>query len=259
MTHALDADPPQRNSGEQVAQTVGEQTRRVAAETGKQAKDLLREGRQQLAEQAREGQQRAARGLRALADQLDQMHAKADGPGMLPDIVRQTADQTRQAASWLDRREPGDLVNEVRAFARRRPGLFLAGAALAGVLVGRLTRGVVDAQGEDDKPDKPDDKQQPAPRTVRPPQPPPPSFQAMNPAVAPPGYPPQVQPGYAVPPAPAYSQPPPQVPPNQQPPAPVPPNQPPAQVAPNQRPPVPVPPNPQLPPPWQPDLDQAQP
>jgi hypothetical protein len=31
--------------------------------------------------------------------------------------------------------------------ARRRPGAFLVGAALAGVIIGRLTRGVVDAAG----------------------------------------------------------------------------------------------------------------
>ncbi len=37
-------------------------------------------------------------------------------------------------------------------FARRRPGAFLLGAALAGVAVGRLTRGAVDAARSDSGP-----------------------------------------------------------------------------------------------------------
>jgi hypothetical protein len=201
--------------GQQVAQTAGEQTKRVVSETGRQARDLLHEGRQQLADQAREGQQKAAGSLHALADQLDEMHAKSDGSGMGPEVVRQAAGHTRTVASWLEDRQPGDLLNEVRGFARRKPGVFLAGAALAGVLVGRLTRGVVDAQRDDS-----DDSQQ---RDGRGPAP----VQAVNPALAPqPAYPPtytqppaqQVQPDYRQPPAPSYSQPPAQVPPGYAPP-----------------------------------------
>jgi hypothetical protein len=205
--------------GGQVAQTVGEQTRRVASETGQQARDLLHEGRQQLTDQAREGQKKAAGSLHSLADQLEEMHAKSDGSGLGPEVIRQAAGHTRTVASWLDDREPGDLLDEVRDFARRKPGMFLAGAALAGVLVGRLTRGVVAAQSDSDE------ERQPS----TPPEPP--RFEATNPATTPttspttvPGaYPPpvesqQVTPGYAQPPAPAYSQPPAQVPPGYAPP-----------------------------------------
>jgi hypothetical protein len=45
-------------------------------------------------------------------------------------------------AGWLESREPGDLVAEVRSYARRNPGTFLVGAALLGVVAGRLTRNV---------------------------------------------------------------------------------------------------------------------
>ncbi|MEK8109106.1 phage holin family protein [Micromonospora sp. M12] len=48
----------------------------------------------------------------------------------------------QQAAGWLDEREPGEVLDEVRTYARRNPGTFLAGAAVAGLLVGRLTRGL---------------------------------------------------------------------------------------------------------------------
>jgi hypothetical protein len=135
--------------GGQVGDTAGEQVRRVASETGQQARDLLREGRDQLHQQAKEGQRKAAGGLHALADQLNEMAEKTDGEGLAPEVVRQAAERTRGVANWIDGREPGALLGEVRAFARRRPGVFLAGAALAGVLAGRLTRSAVAAASDD--------------------------------------------------------------------------------------------------------------
>lgn len=70
--------------------------------------------------------------------------------GLATEAARQGADKAHQAAEWLAQREPGDLLDELRSLGRRRPGAFLAGAALAGVLAGRLTRGVASAGHEDD-------------------------------------------------------------------------------------------------------------
>jgi hypothetical protein len=55
------------------------------------------------------------------------------------------AGRTDSVASWLEAREPADLLDEVKSFARRSPGTFLAIAVGAGVLAGRLTRGAKDA------------------------------------------------------------------------------------------------------------------
>jgi hypothetical protein len=46
---------------------------------------------------------------------------------------------------WLDSHGPDEVLDEVRSFARRRPGTFLLIAAGAGVVLGRLTRGLKDA------------------------------------------------------------------------------------------------------------------
>ncbi len=135
-------------AGGDVVDTAGDQARRVAKETTRQARNLVEESRTQLADQAREGQRKAVGSLHTLADQLDDMSERSDGSGMAPELVRQAADRTRTVATWLEKREPGDLLGEVRAFARRKPGVFLAGAAVAGVLAGRLTRGVVAAQSD---------------------------------------------------------------------------------------------------------------
>ena len=45
-------------------------------------------------------------------------------------------------AHKLQTRDPAELLDEVRSFARRKPGIFLLGAAAAGIVAGRLTSGV---------------------------------------------------------------------------------------------------------------------
>ena len=59
---------------------------------------------------------------------------------MATDLVRQAAERSSAVASWLDGRDPGSLLTEVKSFARQRPGTFLLLAAGAGVLAGRLSR-----------------------------------------------------------------------------------------------------------------------
>lgn len=179
--------------GEQAMRSVGEQTRRVAEEATQQARNLMQDGRQQLMDQAREGQRKAVQSLHTVADQFERMSSQGDDSGVGQQLVGQAAEHTRSVASWLEGRQPGDLVNEVRDFARRKPGVFLAGAALAGLLVGRLTRGVVASQSDDDSVDAGRNRgsgQPPVPQDYTP-------------------VPPQTAPGYQTPPAPSYSQPPP--------------------------------------------------
>ncbi|MEO3924894.1 hypothetical protein ABGB07_13675 [Micromonosporaceae bacterium B7E4] len=127
-------------TGGGLAHNATDRGRDVAAEAGRQAKDLMGQASGQLKEQAGAQQQRAASGLRALGDELRAMSERSDRPGVGTDLVRHAAERVQQAAQWLDQREPGMVLNDVRDYARRNPGLFLAGAAVAGVLAGRLTR-----------------------------------------------------------------------------------------------------------------------
>jgi hypothetical protein len=167
----------------------------------------MAEGRTQLADQARQGQRKAAGGLHTLADQLHDMSQKADGEGLAPEIARQAAERTRGVASWLDEREPGALVEEVRRFARRKPGAFLAGAAIAGVLVGRLTRGAVAAASDDSSGDSRGDSSGSNGAPAARPMPTTPPATSPHPYAAPapgavPGQPRMPAPGYSAPPAP---------------------------------------------------------
>ena len=137
-------------AGSQVASTAADQAKQVTQETKRQAQDLVQQGRQQLQDQARTGQQKAGEGLSGIAQQLRTMVEGGETPsGPAADLVRQAGDKLEELASWVQTREPGDLVNEVRAYARRKPGTFLLGAAIAGVVAGRLTTGVVAAHKDD--------------------------------------------------------------------------------------------------------------
>jgi hypothetical protein len=131
-------------AGSQVASTATDQAKQVAQETQRQAKDLLDQGRSQLKDQAVTQQQKAGQSLSALAQEL---RGLADGtsegaPGPARDLLQQASSSVENFASMLQNREPAELLDEVRNFARRKPGVFLLGAAVAGVLAGRLTSGV---------------------------------------------------------------------------------------------------------------------
>jgi hypothetical protein len=132
-------------AGGRVAQTAADQAREVVSETARQARDLLGEASGHARDQASGQQQRAARQLRSVADELREMAAKGGQSGVATEVAQQAAERIHGAASWLEQREPADLLQAVRDFARRRPGVFLAGAVAAGLAAGRLTRGMADA------------------------------------------------------------------------------------------------------------------
>jgi hypothetical protein len=135
-------------AGRHVASVAKEQAGNVTSEAGRQAQNLLGQARSELGRQAGTQQQRVADGLKSLSQQLHSMSQHSDQPGLAADLARQGAQVTEQAASWFDGRDPGALLDEVRSFARRRPGSFLLLAAGAGLLAGRLTRGLKDQSSD---------------------------------------------------------------------------------------------------------------
>ena len=132
-------------AGSRVTQTAADQAREVASETARQARDLLGEAGGQVRDQSSVQQQKAASQLRSVADELREMAAKGGQSGVATEVAHQAAERLHGAASWLEQREPADVLQAVRDFARRRPGMFLAGAAAAGLAAGRLIRGMTDA------------------------------------------------------------------------------------------------------------------
>jgi hypothetical protein len=146
---AADVKESAKEKGQQVAGVAKEQAAQVTGEAQRQAKDLLHQGRTELKSQTRQQQQRAASGLHTLADELLGMaEGRNEAPGVVADLARDASGRLKSFASQLDNREPAELLDEVRRFARRKPGLFLLGAAAAGVLAGRLTSGVKAAHSD---------------------------------------------------------------------------------------------------------------
>jgi hypothetical protein len=128
------------DAGGQVAQTTKEQAQNVVGEAKQQARDLYGEARGQVRDQAGTQKGRVVDGLRSLADELDQMAQQGGQSGIATEVARQAAQRAHGLADHLDRHEPSDLLDQVRAYARRRPVAFLTGAAVLGVLAGRMTR-----------------------------------------------------------------------------------------------------------------------
>ena len=150
--------------GKQVARVAADEAASVADEAKNQARSLWEQASSQLSNQAADQKGTVVSWLRGLAEELRSMAdapqrdplaygpSSAGTPGFATGLAERGANYARSAASWLDDREPSAVLDEVGSFARRRPGTFLVIAAVAGVVAGRLTRGLT--AGEDGNEDR---------------------------------------------------------------------------------------------------------
>jgi hypothetical protein len=129
-----------------VAGTVKEQAAEVRHEVAVQGQEIVTRAKEQFRDQADTQAREASAGLRRLGGQA---HALADGrieeAGPLGGYLRQAGDRIDGMATRLEERGAEGVLEDVQDFARRRPGMFLAGAAVAGFAVGRMIRGARDA------------------------------------------------------------------------------------------------------------------
>jgi len=135
-------------AGKHVADVARGQASGVAAETARQGRDLLHQAQSQLEKQAVQGQQQLAHQLLSLSDELRSMAGASGQDGMAASLASQAASRVRTAGQWLDDRQPAQVADEMQSFARRRPAVFLALAVGAGLVAGRLTRGLKDANSD---------------------------------------------------------------------------------------------------------------
>ncbi|MBU8866339.1 hypothetical protein [Paenarthrobacter aromaticivorans] len=133
-----------RDAAGGVVETAKAEAGNVAQEVKMNARQLLTQTKGELADQAATQQQRVAEGLRSISDELSTMANSTQNGGVATDLVQQAAERSSSVARWLENRDPGSLLDEVKSFARRKPGTFLLLAAGAGVLAGRLGRGMAD-------------------------------------------------------------------------------------------------------------------
>lgn len=145
-------------AGSTVVDSAKEQGQQVAAEAKRQVGNVYQQARSQVSEQAGAQQKKAVDGLYALGDEVGKMAEQGGQSGPATQLARQASDKIRETAQWLEGREPGHVLDEVKRYARRNPGTFLLGAAVLGLVAGRLTKNLT---GDDD-----DDSSQSAARST---------------------------------------------------------------------------------------------
>lgn len=133
----------------QLADTVRSQADQVKGELAGQARAMLDETRDQLETQADIQATRVGRALYQVGTQAVALsEGRPEEAGPLVDYAEQAAGWLDDTASYIEERGIEGLASDLVDFARRRPAVFLAGAAVVGFGVGRLIRsGAVSSDG----------------------------------------------------------------------------------------------------------------
>ncbi len=132
--------------------TAAEATDRAKAtlaEAKVQVKDLWQQSRSEISDSAGVQLQRLSEGARSLSDELGDMASASDDPGIASDLARRASGYFSNASTWLENRGPEEVLTEVKQFARRSPGAFLALAGGLGLIVGRVSRSLKDDSSSD--------------------------------------------------------------------------------------------------------------
>ncbi|MDQ0797983.1 hypothetical protein [Streptomyces sp. B1I3] len=122
----------------EVAGTAAEQAKEVAGEARRQADSAMHDLKRRLMDEGQEQTDRLADAVRQWADDLEGLAQGASGDSPARSLTVRTAGQGHRAANYLAENSLDDMLGDLRDFGRRRPGAFLGGAVLAGLVVGRL-------------------------------------------------------------------------------------------------------------------------
>ena len=128
------------DAGRQVGSTAKDQASRVASDAVGQARELYGQATEQLSEQAGKQQKNLASTLHTFGADLSKMHGQDAGGGLAAELVQTLSQRAGDFAGWLDDRDPGEVFDEVRQFAARRPGLFIGLAAVSGIVAARAVK-----------------------------------------------------------------------------------------------------------------------
>jgi hypothetical protein len=137
------------DSTRQVAKTAKEQTGQVVQEASTQARNLADQTRSEVLKQADQQRQRLAGTLRDSGRELSEFARRDAQSRLTTELSRRAGGYVQTMGDYLDSADPQRILQDVRSFARRRPGTFLTIAAVSGVIAGRLTRSIAAAQSSD--------------------------------------------------------------------------------------------------------------
>jgi ElaB/YqjD/DUF883 family membrane-anchored ribosome-binding protein len=127
-----------RELGKQTQEKAGwvaEQAREQATTLAGQAQEKVKKKLDEQKERGMEELSSLAQAVRCTSQQLREDHKE----GMAHYIDR-TAEQLDRVIHYVESRNIGDLLEETETFARRHPEVFLGGAFVMGILVGRFMK-----------------------------------------------------------------------------------------------------------------------
>ena len=129
-------------AAEQAKEQAKEQSQQLAQQARQQASNLASRGteqaKSQLANQKHNASQRLTPVQAALRETAQQL--RNQGQGQVGDYAEKAADQVERFSTYLRQTEVDEIMEEVRGFARRRPGLFLGSAAAVGFFATRFMK-----------------------------------------------------------------------------------------------------------------------
>ena len=129
-------------AGQQVTEQAKQQSQQLAQQARQQASELANRGteqaKNQLASQKHSASQRLTPVQSALRETGHQLRNQGQGP--VADYVERAADQVERFSIYLRETEVDEIMDEVRGFARRRPGLFVGSAAAIGFFATRFLK-----------------------------------------------------------------------------------------------------------------------
>lgn len=128
------------DKGREVKDHAAAEARGVAEEARAHIKDVSSTAQGQLKEQAEQQAAKAGSGLSDIGRQIQKMADATDEQGVVPDMMGALGDQVSQFATKLQDGNLDGVLDDVKGFARRRPGMFLLGAAIAGFASSRVAR-----------------------------------------------------------------------------------------------------------------------
>lgn len=136
-------------AAQNVSSTAQHEAGQVAEEAKQQASNLWHQLQRDAGDQASHQQGRAAKSVRAVSDDLAGLR-RGEEPkdAVTRDLLSMADERVSAIADRLENSNPQDLVQDVRRFASTRPFTFLAIAAGVGLIAGRVTRGLADANND---------------------------------------------------------------------------------------------------------------
>jgi hypothetical protein len=138
-----------REQATQVVGTAKDQAQDLAQQAAQQAKSTVRQLQDDLRARADQEASKLAETMRSASEQMRSMATSAGGEqrSLMTNLMSEGAQIADRFASRLDAGGVERAVAEVRSWARRNPGGFLLGAAVAGVVAGRLARNLSSDDG----------------------------------------------------------------------------------------------------------------